>query len=539
MVNMVLFAAMTVAFVALTLFLGWYGYKNTKNNDEYLLARNKSRPLILGLSYGATFLSTSAIVGFGGQAAQYGMFMIWLVVLNLLFGLIVAFLFFGKRTRRLGKKIGAFTFADFLGKRFKSPGIRTLASIIILVGMPLYCAAVLLGSVNFIAVTIPELDKNIIIIGFSLIVGIYVAYGGLIAVMYNDAVQAAIMFLGMVVILIVTYVTLGSGANMELTNLWDNPLLSSVTHNLAADGMNGWTSAPDFLSKTWLTVVTTFMLGVGIGALAQPQLAARFMSAKDDKTLNKSLIVGGIFMIGIVGIAYTVGALSNVFFFNEHGVVAVQYVSNIDQIIPVYLNELFAGISFGDVFLIIFILAILCASISTMSALFHAMGTSIGYDLKNVIEDRKSKEHVDAKSIRWSRISTLVMILVVIIVAYLMPANIIAKATSIFMGLTAATLLPTYTHSLYSKDPNRLAAKCSIIVGMISWTLWALFMNKGIATLAGTPLLVPSTSLLIYVDPLMIALPLSILALVLVLLLKPKKATEAQGPDLESKIMFH
>ena len=537
-VDVTLFAVMTMGFVALTLFLGWYGFKNTKSNDEYLLGRSKARPLIIGLSYGATFLSTAAIVGFGGQAAQYGMFMIWLVVLNLFFGLIVTFLVFGKRTRRIGKELGAFTFADFLGKRFKSPGIRTLASVIILVGMPLYCAAVLLGSVNFIDVTIPGLDRSIIIIGFSLIVGIYVAYGGVIAVMYNDAVQAAIMFAGMAVILIVTYWTLGTGANADLTGLWGNLMPgNSYLEELAADGMNGWTSAPDFLSKIWLIVVTTFMLGVGIGALSQPQLVVRFMSAKDDKTLNKSLIIGGIFMIGIVGVAYTVGALSNVFFFNEHGMGSVDWIrtigdGNIDKIIPTFLNEMFAGIAFGDVFLIVFILAILCASISTMSSLFHAMGTSVGYDLKNVIEDKKKKEHVDSKSIRLSRISTLIMIVVVIVVAYLMPVNIIARATSIFMGLTAATLLPAYAHSLYSKNPNLLAAKCSIIVGMISWALWAFFMNGAISTMAGTPLLVDKTSLLTVVDPLIIALPFSIAALILGLLLKPKKA---EGAELDTE----
>ena len=71
-VDLVTFSIMAVVFIALTLALGWYGYKNTKNNDEYLLGRNKTNPVIIALSYGATFLSASAVIGFGGQAAVHG-----------------------------------------------------------------------------------------------------------------------------------------------------------------------------------------------------------------------------------------------------------------------------------------------------------------------------------------------------------------------------------------------------------------------------------------------------------------------------------
>jgi len=528
MIDMNIFIIMLAIFIAATAFLGWYGYKHTKSNDQFLLGRNKTSPLIIALSYGATFLSASAVVGFGGQSAKYGMIMIWLVVLNLLVGLVVAFLIYGKRTRRIGREVGAFTFSDLLGKRYKSPSVRLLSASIILIGMPIYCAAVLLGGVNFLEATL-GINKDLILIGFSVIVALYVTYGGVIAVMYNDALQAAIMFIGMIIILVFTYMTLGGGANLDLTNLWDsaNP---AVIGPLADQGMNGWTSAPDFLSQAWLTVITTFMLGVGIGALAQPQLVVRFMSAKDDKTLNKSLIIGSIFMIAIVGSAYTVGALSNVFFTNEQGMIAIEYVKNVDMIIPTFVNELFAGVAFGDIFIVIFVLALLCASISTMSALLHTMGTSAGYDIMSEVKKKQKKEYTDAKSLRVTRICTLLIMIAIVIIAYVMPFNIIAKATSIFMGLTAAALLPAYTHSLYSKNPNLFAAKCSIVVGLLSWAIWGFFINAGIAGILGIPMVI-NDSLLNFVDPLVISLPLSILALIIGLYMRPQKDESPMDQD--------
>jgi Na+/proline symporter len=531
MVNIYIFTVITAVFIAATLLLGWYGYRHTKNNDEFLLGRNKTNSLLLALSYGATFLSASAVVGFGGMAARYGMVMIWLVVLNLFVGLVVAFLLFGKRTRKIGKELKAFTFSDLLGKRFKSPAIRTLSAVIILVGMPIYCAAVLLGGVNFLVATI-NVNRDLILIGFSLIVAVYVTYGGVLAVMYNDALQAGIMFIGMAIILVVTYSVIGLDANQQLTDLWGTSLGGSTgLESLADKGMNGWTSMPSFGSEVWLTVVTTFLLGVGIGALAQPQLAVRFMSAKDDRSLNKSLIIGSIFMIVIVGTAYTVGALSNVYFSMRHaGMVAIEYVGNTDMIIPTFVNELFAEFgSMGEVFIIIFILAILCASISTMSALLHTMGAAAGHDLMSQVDERKKIERTEKRSLRLNRISTMVMMVLVVLIAYLMPTNIIAKATSIFMGLTAATLLPTYAHGLFSKRPNLVAAKWSIIIGSISWALWGFFVNAGIATVVGTPLI--ASGLITFVDPLVVSLPLSCIVLLVLCKLKPVKAEPSEGAE--------
>lgn len=379
-VDLLTFGVLAAVFVVITLLLGIYGYRNTKNNQEFLLGRNKASPMIIALSYGATFLSASAVIGFGGQAAVHGMSILWLCFLNLFVGLIVAFLVFGGPTRRKGRQLGASTFADLLGKIYKSSGIRAFTAILIIVMMPIYAAAVLKGGVNSLA-TITGLNGmyDIILIALAVIVAVYVVYGGIIAVMYNDALQAAIMFVGMVVILIVTYDYLGgvTAANGALVNLWDSSIIDTMNTG-TQPGFNGWTNFSDFGSQEWLTVVTTFLLGVGIGALTQPQLAVRFMSAKNDKDLNRSLIVGSVFMLAIVGSAYTVGALSNVYFMENHGMIAYNYIGSLglgtDYIIPQFILEIFHGMTFGDLFISLFLLSLVCAAISTISALLHTIG---------------------------------------------------------------------------------------------------------------------------------------------------------------------
>ncbi|MGZ7160686.1 MAG: sodium:solute symporter family protein, partial [Methanobacterium sp.] len=72
-------------------YVGYIAWKRTKSADDYMVAGRKTHPYIMALSYGATFISTAAIVGFGGTAANYGMGILWLVFLNIIVGIFIAF----------------------------------------------------------------------------------------------------------------------------------------------------------------------------------------------------------------------------------------------------------------------------------------------------------------------------------------------------------------------------------------------------------------------------------------------------------------
>ena len=530
-VDLVTFSVMAVVFIALTLGLGWYGYKNTKNNDEYLLGRNKTNPVIIALSYGATFLSASAVIGFGGQAAVHGATMMWLCFLNIALGLIVAFIIFGTRTRRLGRRLGASTFADLLGKVYGSRNIRLFTALLIIIMMPIYCAAVLKGGVNSLAV-ITGLDYNAMLILLSVVVALYVVYGGIIAVMYNDALQAVVMFVGMVVIFVVTIATVGADGFEKLSVIGETAKLLPKDYG-ALDGWNGWTSFAEFGTAEWLTVVTTFLLGVGIGALTQPQLVVRYMSAKDDKTLTRSMVIGSIFIFVIVGSAYTCGTLCNLYFFENYGTSAFQHVTNgVDFIIPTYIVEVFSNITLGDMFVSLFLLSLICASISTISALMHTIGVAGGYDVFSVFKAHRTGEDKDADSINVNRIVTMVMMVLVVVYCYLMPSDIIAKATSVFMGITAAALLPAYVHALYSERPNKKAAIASISAGTAVYLFWALFISKSMSVFLPVCKLLTGKQVLFdgliqFVDPLVVALPISIVVMAVSLLVQRNGSEQA------------
>ena len=510
MIDTTLFWAFTLLYIVMTLFLGYLGFKRTKASEDFMLAGRHIHPWIIGLSYGATFISTSAIVGFGGTAALYSMGLIWLAMLNISVGVLLAFVVFGKRTRVLGKKLKAVTFPDLMGKRFKSPFMQYASAVIILIAMPLYAAAVLIGGSRFVETAL-GVDYNLALIAFAAITAVYVTLGGLKAVMYTDAMQGIIMLVGMVVLLFLTFSLLGDPvtAFTKLSNL--SP---SIPTSLSSKGMTSWTAFPTFGSEIWLTVVTTIIMGVGIGVLAQPQLVVRFMTAKDNKALNRAIPIGALFILLTTGVAYTVGPLTNVYFSETTGKIALAAAGNVDKIMPLYIES-----AMPDLFVVIFMLVLLAAAMSTLSAIFHTMGTTAGYDLWSHVKRVRSIEGYAKPSLNANKAGTFVMIIVSVGLAYLMPDSIIARATAMFMGLCACAFLPAFVHGLFSRSPSTLAAKLSLGLGGATWFFWTFFVHIKESSILGICKFLTGQDAILgmpwqVVDPMAIALPVSIIALV-------------------------
>ncbi|TYQ16082.1 UNVERIFIED_CONTAM: SSS family solute:Na+ symporter [Acetivibrio alkalicellulosi] len=494
-------------------YLGYVGYRQTKSSQDFMVAGRKIHPLVMALSYGATFISTAAIVGFGGAAGQLGMGILWLTFLNIFVGVFIAFLFFGKRTRKMGHNLDAHTFPELLGERFNSRFIQTFTGIIIFIFMPIYAAAVLKGGVAFLE-SFFNMPFEPALLLFVSIVAIYVSMGGLKGVMYTDAFQGSIMFLGMVFLLILTYGRLGGvvSAHNQLTELFNNPQVQEQTKGLIQGGFRGWTSMPEFNSPIWWSLVTSIVMGVGIGVLAQPQLVVRFMTVKSNRELNRAVVSGGVFILMMTGVAFLMGALSNVVFFENTGEVASAV--GVDNIIPQYISS-YVPEWFGTIFL----LSLLAAGMSTLSSLFHTMGTAIGRDVYQKGLGKKGN------SLLITRIGLMIVIVISTILTWLsndldISMAIIARGTSLFMGLAAATFLPAYIGAIYFKTMPKAAAIWGIVSGFASSFIWIFFINRTNATslqlsrlIFGKPFLVEGTSIefVSQYDAVIIALPVSII----------------------------
>ena len=609
-----------IVYLLTTGYLGYLGYRQTKTAADYLVAGRNANPLVMALSYGAAFISTSAIVGFGGVAANLGMGLLWLTVFNIWMGIFVAFVVFGNPTRRMGHHLDAHTFPELLGKRFDSRMIQVVCALIIFCFMPLYAMAVIIGGAEFIG-PIFHISYDAALYLFVAIVAAYVIAGGIKGVMLTDALQGVIMLVGMVVLLGITYVKLGgfSAAHRLVTGMKD-----AVPSALAAAGHQGWTAMPVFgwakpgataaeaaRFSLWWTMVSTIVLGVGIGVLAQPQLIVRFMTVKSRQALSRGVAAGGVFIFFMTGVAFVVGALSNAYF-AKHETIRCQVIEenarldpgangqgilrrlppdaapdvvaraktfvayrlpgdraeqplhyilrtpsltisrgdngapdtirpgmiaiartvtlgttlkgNSDTIIPYYISS-----AFPKWFSVLFLMTLLSAAMSTLSSQFHTMGTAIGRDIFEPMLGGGTR-----RSVLITRVGIIIGLVAALILGKFVRGNIIALATAIFFGVCAASFLPSFVGGLFWRRMTRPGALASIIVGLGSSVFWTVFVNAKTATglgvcqsLFGKATLIPASFSPTWavVDPILVALPLSALAAVVVsLATKPMPA---------------
>jgi SSS family solute:Na+ symporter len=609
-----------LAYLLVVVYLGFLGYMRTKSAADYMIAGRRTHPFVMALSYGATFISTSAIVGFGGVAGMFGMSLLWLTFCNIFVGIFVAFVFLGGPTRRMGHHLDAHTFPELLGRRYGSQFIQVFAGLIIFLFIPIYAAAVLIGGCEFIAVKF-GIEYQVALLVFSVIIAAYVIMGGLKGVMYSDALQGSIMFIGMLILLIWTYVKLGgvTAAHEGLSEMSGMPSLFGKI------GFQGYMSMPDFgwgaaetakgpnptQHNLWWIVISTIVLGVGIGVLAQPQLAVRFMTVKSKRELNRAVLIGGVFILVMTGVAFVVGSLSNLYFYKYEvitgtivsttenvGVIAKKekdiearipcqllhivtdkgdnvtvvgkghdvvkdgvmllpgsvlmpkaditelgdgrvevrpkataflravtqtkdgdWMFNTDSIIPNFVTG-----AMPKWFGLLFLLTLLSAAMSTLSSQFHALGTSIGRDVYEQVTGRHGH------SIGITRAGIIIGIVIAVVISYKFRGGyIVARATAIFFGLCASAFLPAFIGGLFWKRMTKAGAIWSMIVGFAVTAFWLLFIKDQEARALGLCYrLFEKHSLLLdqpnwpVVDPILIALPISlVVAIVVSLLSKP------------------
>ncbi|WP_273306214.1 sodium:solute symporter family protein [Victivallis lenta] len=498
--------------------LGYRGFRRTASNKDYLLAGRSVNPFVMAMSYGAAFISTSALVGFGGIAGQFGMGLMWLVFMNIAIGIVVAFIFFGPRTRRIGLALDAHTFPEFMGNRFESNYLKVFLAAIIFLFMPLYSSVVLIGGARFLQ-EVMMIDYGWALAVFALVVAVYVVFGGLKGVMYVDAMMGTVMIAGMLSLLVMCYWKLGgvASAHQALTDM--APLVAERLPKEAALGHQGWTAMPKFNSVWWWTLVSSLMLGVGIGALAQPQLAVRFMTVKSTRELNRAVVIGSVFILCTAGAAYMVGALSNVFFYHADkgiaegisGKLAIEAAGgNPDLIIPLFIRQ-----ALPPVILYIFSLTLLSAAMSTLSSLFHVTGSAIGHDLF------RNLSSVKRDSVLITRLGVIFGIAVSVVLGIILPPGIIARGTAIFFGVCAAAFLPSYCAAIYWRGATRFGVWLSISVGVGVSLFGLVFLHSKESAALGICRALFGRNELVsefpwpYVDTLVYSLPLSFFALVI------------------------
>lgn len=255
----------------------WAGRKVRHLEDYFVAGRQAPTFLILGTLV-ASLLSTTAFLGEAGMAySGYGTLVLTLVAINVV-GYIVGALFFGRHLRRSR----ALTVAEYFGARFASRRVRSVAGIMIVVGLGAYLMAVTQGT----ALVVTEVSNLPYRVALFVVWAAYTAftfYSGSRGVVINDTMMFVLFMVAAFVAL--GYVVGAAGGWLPAVDLLATyqakPGIISW-HGLTGPGAN-WATPRDAL--TWAVILG---LAWSVVVAVSPWQASRYLMARNEHVVIRA-----------------------------------------------------------------------------------------------------------------------------------------------------------------------------------------------------------------------------------------------------------
>jgi SSS family solute:Na+ symporter len=285
----------TVDFIVMAIYLtaivGWGFWHSSRSSTESYFLGGRGMPwMVVGLSMFSTLVSSSALVGWAGDAYSTG-----ISVFNYgLSGAILPIVFFLVFFLPFYLKNKIYTLPEFLEGRYDVRS-RTYLSVLTIVGytfadlaVTLYAGAIMLHFV------FPGISINPIIWGLALLGASYTIVGGLSAVMWVELVQAFVLMGGSAVL---TYITFSKAGG------W-----SAVMHAVPP-GHLSLIRPPNDPSVPWPTLFISLpLLGFYYWGLSQAMVQRTLSARNADDGRWGNLFAGGLnfvvfFLMVLPGIA--------------------------------------------------------------------------------------------------------------------------------------------------------------------------------------------------------------------------------------------
>ncbi len=441
-----------VIFAAYLIFLAVAGIrakKKTHTLQDFMVAGRNIGPLLLALSFGVTYFSAVLLVGGGEYAWNWGLSAIWIGILNVIIGVIAMFLFFGRRTRIMSREFEALTISQLLAKRYQSDALRFLTSISILIFETVYLVSIYMGLSTLLTIILPGVPNAdiyaVLIVG--LITLFYLSISGSHGAITTDVVESIIMIAGVLAVTIGALVAVGG-----ISGMLESLEAIEISASMPQGNLRIFPGAGGF-GVIGMILVTSF------GAWGMPQMISRFYTADEKKdTLKKGLIISTIWAAFISILSYLNGVLGRAFFF-EHPDLAVGVTAKnvIPSLMVAVLPVWFASL---------FIAAATAASLTTGEKVILMAAGSLSIDTYQYITKAS-----DEKTFKVTRITTMIIIVVAVILTIFKPDAVLALAMFAWAAI-ASTILVPYVFGLFWKKGTAAGAVSSGLAALITTVLW-------------------------------------------------------------------
>ena len=368
--HMVLATAILLAvYMGVILYFVIRGAIRTKNIDDYALGNIAFSPVAIGLALAASMTSAATFIINPGIIAYFGLPAMLSYAVVMPIAALVSLVFLTKRFRKHGNMSKSLTMAQWMGSRFKSPGMERYFAFLSL----LLITFIVLICVGLTQVITKSLDANpaYVLLGIVVFVFGYMMFGGANSMVYTNTIQALLM-------LVVAFVLLGSGYEH-----FSNGVHGFIDKLAAIDTKLVQATNPSSpLFRDYFEIVFCQII-IGIAIIFQPHIITKSLLLKEEKDVNKYLITGVLVEI-VFFLVVTVGLYARLQFPNlMQGDVPIK----VDEVVSTYVVNEF------PVYLgLIVVLGLISAGISTLEGLIQSLSTTITADIILPLSGRKKAE---------------------------------------------------------------------------------------------------------------------------------------------------
>ncbi|MFD2924706.1 sodium:solute symporter family protein [Halobacillus naozhouensis] len=459
--------------------LSIYINRKIKTYDDYNVAGRTISLFPLILTFTGTAIGGSILLGYMTNGYLYGMGQQWLAIGFTLTSIIMAFSML-KRIRILGEKYNMVTIGDFTALRFgEAARIPTVLSILVA-----YCSITGMQFVAIATILNLTIDLNMttgILISWVLLT-LKTYFGGLVSVIWQDAIHGTIQTIGVAVLLVAVWLASGG---------WSN-----VTENAAAMG------STDALSIFNISTYDFFVFLFTIGAyqFVRQDLWQRFWAAKD---LN--IAKNGYWAAIILGFL-TAGAVIAIGVLGKFGM----QMTNIDPALIYY--ELSAAV-LPFALVIIMVIVLLATVISCADSFFLAASTSI---VNDIVKPRLGDKAENHNMLLYSRLSVAIVSVIAVLLALYIPTLVTLWVTG--SAMLVSGLLAPVLFGLFWKKATKAAGISGMWLGLSIAVIWQI---------AGHPF---------GAHPVFIGFPISIITVVAVTLFSRREKENAMYQEFRKTV---
>ncbi|WP_239544174.1 sodium:solute symporter family protein [Virgibacillus halotolerans] len=429
-----------IIYFLVVLWIGYYTMKKISTFSDYSVAGRTMPFALIFATIGATLAGGGATVGRVSFVYDTGI-VVFLALLGVVISQVLIGFFIAPRIRKMKD---VHTIGDIMEFYFGRSGqlVSSIFSFLFMIGI--FGVQVLaLGRILEPIIGLPFLTLTII---GAVVTIAYTWAGGMLAVVYTDAVQFILLVSG-----IATATIIGVNNMGGMTEIIDKVAAIDTDHLVFFGGP--WTIG------VFISTFLSFLLGEALA----PHYIQRYAASKSSSITKWSTVSFAVMYIFLTIVIMVIGLIGFVVFPSMEG--DMVFVNFVIEYLPIGV----IGLVFG---------ALLAAVMSTGSSILNAAAVIFTKDIYRVLINKNAS---DKRMLQWTQYTTLIVGIGGVIVSLFIP-NVMELMLYAFQ-LWAPSILPPLAIALLWGGPlerkvSPYAGAPAIISGLIITIVWLNFLGE-------------------------------------------------------------